>query len=427
MSLPDTPLRGEDVLILSPHPWHPSLDHPAQRLTYSLAAHNGVVFVEPAPRFTSVWKQVLSPSGTSPISSTGHLRRHRTFEGEDVHVFTPPPLLPCPRSSRIPTFSSLDAANGRRVGNALASSLHRLNVTAPVTVCCDTPRAGQWVRAAVSPKVTAYYACSVHPPEAALSGTSPNGFSEAAIGPLTARDARRIDRAFARQADFVVATTTSRLQHYQSDAPSLHLLRPGIDFSLYHRGSGSRPSPARSCVGFIGPFDDSIDAELLRHLGRSLPDVDFLFVGALDDDGPAGTVVDALPNATALGERQRSELPMWLQMMDVGLMPFRSGTCPEKTHSRILTFFASGKPVVALKSTTPADLASLVDTADRYRDLAPRLRSVLARPSLVSRRRERIEAARSYDWSRQIHRFGRLLRLHLPTHPMSRHRCLVNG
>lgn len=124
----------------------------------------------------------------------------------------------------------------------------------------------------------------------------------------------------------------------------------GVDAGFFEKNKEAH-APAdftktRPTVGFIGAVFDWVDLDLLCATAREMPGVDFVVVGPLSDLSRAA-VSSAPSNLRFLGAKHYAEIPVYLQLCDVMVMPFKPGMVDGADPVTLYEFFALGKPVVA--------------------------------------------------------------------------------
>ena len=228
------------------------------------------------------------------------------------------------------------------------------------------------------------------------------------------RFAAAADR-LARASDLIVAVSEGATQRLRQDGLPAAYLPNGCDPSLFDgmddvaRASDVRlPSPIAAFVGHLNPRTDLALLEGVAEAGLGL-----LLIGPKDAtfEPERFARLVARPNVVYLGPRRYDELPSYMKLVDVGLVPyaateFNRWSFPMKT----LECLAAGRPVVA--TSLPAirsldtDLVTFADTPGEFA-ASVRQQAALARePELVARRQA---FARAHSWADRADRLVRLL------------------
>jgi teichuronic acid biosynthesis glycosyltransferase TuaH len=155
-------------------------------------------------------------------------------------------------------------------------------------------------------------------------------------------------------------------------------------------------------AGFVGRINERTDLRLLEAIadrGRSL-----LLVGPKDPAFEPGRF-EALrrrPNVRWVGLKPSGALPSYLQMMDVGLVPYRDsrfnrGSFPLKT----LEYLAAGLPVVATDLPAIRWLATDLVCIAGPASFADQVDRLLATPRTAAMRERRQAFAEQHGWARR--------------------------
>jgi glycosyltransferase involved in cell wall biosynthesis len=207
-------------------------------------------------------------------------------------------------------------------------------------------------------------------------------------------DAR--ERAVAAAANLIVAANPVVAETWRARGLETVLIPYGVDAGTYS-GVDQAPLPSdvalsRPVAGFVGHINRRIDLRLLEAVaerGWSL-----LMVGPRNP-GFEPRRLDSLfarPNVQWVGPKPFSDLPSYLRLIDVGLVPYRDspfnrGSFPLKT----LEYLAAGRGVVA--TDLPAirwmgtDLISIASQPRDFADCVERLLQEMRPGDLMTRRR----------------------------------------
>lgn len=173
--------------------------------------------------------------------------------------------------------------------------------------------------------------------------------------------ADRNERALMAGAELVVVTSSALETAARAIAKDVLVVRNGCDYEHFartRRAAGPRP-----VIGYYGAISDWFDVALVGELARRHPEWDFLLIGATY--GADVLPLTAHPNVALPGERPYAELPGWLGVMDVCIIPFVRNALTEATNPvKVYEMLAAGKPVVSVSIPEVAALQPLVRVAD---------------------------------------------------------------
>jgi glycosyltransferase involved in cell wall biosynthesis len=220
------------------------------------------------------------------------------------------------------------------------------------------------------------------------------------------------ERRVAAAADLVVAANPVVATTWRSRGLEPVLIPFGTDATAY-LDVDSAPLPADVCLpgpvaGFIGNINRRMDLGLLEGIasrGRSL-----LLVGPKDPafQPERFAALTNRPNVAWVGPKPFAELPSYMRVIDVGLVPYRDtafnrGSFPLKT----LEYLAAARAVVGtdLPATRwlATDLVRIANGPVDFADQVDRLATAARTPGIVTRRRE---FAAGHSWAcraREIH------------------------
>jgi len=219
----------------------------------------------------------------------------------------------------------------------------------------------------------------------------------------------------ADHADVIIASTPLVAETWKARGYDPLLIPYGCDGEQYvHVDDAPLPADVHlpsPVVGVVGHIGERIDTELLIAVadrGHSL-----LLVGARNpnfDIERLGQLM-ARPNVTWVGPKEFEQLPGYLRMIDVGLVPyndsaFNRASFPLKT----LEYLAAGRAVVAtdLPATRWLD-TDLVDIATGPRDFADAVDRALALSRSAELMRRRQAFAAEHTWARRAEAFATAL------------------
>ena len=232
---------------------------------------------------------------------------------------------------------------------------------------------------------------------------------------------RRSVTAQSRAADVVVVASEELRELMHECRKPVVLVPNGVGDVLLSEPRSVPPSDVtlpRPIAGFVGHLSNRIEPELLAQVagqGASL-----LLVGPRQttvDDARLAAVL-RMPNVQWVGPKPYGELGAYLDVMDVGLVPygdnaFNRASFPLKT----LEYLARGKAVVATDLPAVRWLNSpLVSVASSPSAFGSAVRQALQNPREDLARERRVFAAQ-HTWSKRVDAFNCLLRGPLPSAP----------
>jgi teichuronic acid biosynthesis glycosyltransferase TuaH len=232
---------------------------------------------------------------------------------------------------------------------------------------------------------------------------------------------RQLDEELASQADTIVAISPAIADSYRARGYDPIVIPNGVETAAFATvDDAPLPDDVRlsaPIAGYIGHISDRMDLDLVGAIADTGMSV--LLVGprqgTFGDDARLSRLLTR-PNVQWVGSKSFDELPSYLRIIDVGLLPytnseFNRASFPLKT----LEYLAAGRPVVATNLPAIEWLdTDLITTAEEPAEFARRAAEQAATPrspDLVARRRA---FAAKHSWSKRVEQLAELLRIETP-------------
>ena len=181
--------------------------------------------------------------------------------------------------------------------------------------------------------------------------------------------------AFKSDIVFVTAESLKEDVSSISDSKNIITVSNGTDADFFQKNKNSceivdYTKTNRKTVGYMGAYN-MVDMDLIYAAAQRLTEVDFLLIGRLDTQ--LGRAAHHKPNNVfVLGLKDFKELPAYVDLFDVGLIPFRPGAIADSINPvKLYDYFSLGKPVVAtglreLKKFNDGRLLRIAETPDEF-------------------------------------------------------------
>lgn len=224
---------------------------------------------------------------------------------------------------------------------------------------------------------------------------------------LKTRELIRRNRELVRDAFIVFNTAEDLYNENIHDNTRCYYIPNGVNVSLFADGVGSNcmapvelSSLPRPIVGCIGNINSSfIDCELLRRIALDNPSVSFVYIGKLFNLG--GVDLLKYPNVVHLGYKRYEELPKYVRMFDLGIIPLKKNKITRALNPlKAYEYMACGIQILSTdvyELRKYSDIISIAKSQNEFRD---KLKIMLANNGGNMRARLMSEAKR-HDWSRR--------------------------
>lgn len=153
-----------------------------------------------------------------------------------------------------------------------------------------------------------------------------------------------------RRADLVTCSSQKLYDQAQKIASKVILIPNGTDYDHFSRAQDRvLPVPndmanrGRPIIGYYGALASWVDWELISKLAIDIPQATIILIGPKFGVGE----LPKHPNIVELGLKNYSELPAYLQMFDVAIIPFKVTEMIESCNPiKMWEYLSAGIPVV---------------------------------------------------------------------------------
>ena len=222
----------------------------------------------------------------------------------------------------------------------------------------------------------------------------------------------RCDRLAAQRSRLVFTTSAAIFERQRRLNPETHLVPNAGDYEHF-AGAVNRALAApevsglpRPVLGFAGNFLASkVDFDLLEHVARALPNATLLLIGpATAETAPGLERLAQLRNIRWVGPKPYAELPRYVAVFDVGLIPYVSNAYTRSCFPlKLYEYLAAGKPVVASGLPELAEMGPDVVLASEPASFVEAVEAALRRNGEPDRMRRREVAFRN-SWEAKTER-----------------------
>jgi glycosyltransferase involved in cell wall biosynthesis len=231
----------------------------------------------------------------------------------------------------------------------------------------------------------------------------------------------QFDDQLSRRADVIFATSRGQCERRKALNPNSHFIPHGVNFELFHSAltlTGSPPADIatipRPIIGFAGWLGHHIDVRLLVRIAEEFPDCSLVLIGPDElTDSENRKRLLALPNVHFLGRKEPHELPEYLRLFDVALMPWvLTGHIRAAYPMKLHEYLAAGRSAVATNLPELHPFRHVIYVAEDHDEFIRRVGDALHEddPEMIQ---TRVGIAQQNTWDHRIAEIYRILHQHL--------------
>ncbi len=156
-------------------------------------------------------------------------------------------------------------------------------------------------------------------------------------------------------------------------------------------------------VGYVGWLNSlRLDLELLEHIIKERPKINFLFIGPKSEKWPLGYLIPKMPNAYILPPIPYPDYPFCVSSLDVCILPNKlSAHTRGNDPIKIYDYLASGRPIVSTKCSGTEKFENYIYLADNKYDFLTLLDKALKENSR-EKSRVRKAIALEHSWQKRM-------------------------
>lgn len=234
----------------------------------------------------------------------------------------------------------------------------------------------------------------------------------------TSKHGLRLEEDIIRRFDIVLATSKelTRLKslwnpytYFHPNAADINLFEQALTRTFERPREISRVKG--KIIGFTGSVEYRTDFELLRKLVGRHADKTFVIVGPILSLEIRDKGIDKFTNIIFVGAKHISELPAYLQYMDVVIIPYKCNTLTKSIYPlKINEYLGAGKAIVTTNFSedisTFEDVAYIASSHEEFMNMIDKAINENS-PHLIKKRQER---AAQNTWEVRVKQFWAFLR-----------------
>jgi len=219
----------------------------------------------------------------------------------------------------------------------------------------------------------------------------------------------RRERDLLHKVDLVFAASELLVKARSQYNANIHHIPNGVDYDLFSQvgDKNLKVNPAvadmpKPVIGYVGLVAEWFDHDLLAALSQRWPG-QVVVIGPVKADEAARA--NRNENVRWLGFVERSNLPGYIQAMDVCIIPFR---IIERTATmsplKMWEYLATGKPIVSTDMPALDSCREFISVADGIDDFVAKVEAAISQPENPERALQRRQIAQQNSWDRLFER-----------------------
>ncbi|HEY8401083.1 MAG TPA: glycosyltransferase [Cytophagaceae bacterium] len=383
-------IKNQTFVCIALSTWESEFLNTLVKMMTLLSRENKVLFVD----YEYTLKDLITRNPRVPVSRViglePRLRTLTTEYGSQVHVLTPPPVLPVNWiKPRIP-YRSLLKLNGLIVKASIQSAMKTLGIKDPVVVNGYNPFFGLTLAGNLNEKLHIYYCYDE------IKGDQWYSFH----GPSVEED-------YIKKTDAVITTSDALHESKGYLHRKCYVVKNGVDFENFQAVADfTVKSPhQKKVVGYTGSLDERFDTETMVYTISRLPEVEFRFLGRITNE-EAKNRLTPFSNVIFLGSARPDEVPQYLKEVDVAIIPYIKSKVTRGVYPlKINEYLAAAKPVVMTDFAPLPEFTKVVRTAESKEQFLNYLREELYADN-YEKKKLRVEFARKNSWENRVKEFS---------------------
>lgn len=148
---------------------------------------------------------------------------------------------------------------------------------------------------------------------------------------------------------FLAAEIISRTPAYRD---KIFTYENGVEYQLFQEQKNREPVIEKEglMIGYIGGIKPKLDFELIQQIAQRRRDWTILLVGPDGTNNSPGFMkLLKEPNIRWMGSVPRNQVPAYMHMLDIGIMPYKDTPYNKAIFPlKLFEFLAAGKPVIGM-------------------------------------------------------------------------------
>lgn len=392
-------LQNQHIVCVANPLWEGDYVKSTVQLMRHLSAQSRILYVEYARTWIDVLRSLFDRSRIPLARVLGfspRLFRPELKEQEDLHVLTPPPILPVNWLPHGKVYGYAQRLNAWLICRAIRRAMDSLNMKNPIVVNAFQPSLGIAMKGSLDEILTVYYC-----------------YDEISQSVWCSRHGSHDESRFMNMVDVVITSSDALWKAKECDASSCYVVKNGVECELFEQVLASRSDQRTDAdksvvIGFVGSIDQRLDIDLLVKVASICSEYTFQFIGPVIDDR-SGARLDALENIELLGPRKPADLPDVMKNFCVGIVPFKLNENTRFVYPmKVNEYLSAALPVVMTNFADIAELRDVVSVATGADAFAQKVKNAVVSDSYKARISRQVFARRN-SWTNRSRDFARIL------------------
>ncbi|HEY5745979.1 MAG TPA: glycosyltransferase [Chryseolinea sp.] len=329
-----------NFVIFSLSPWNINYGANIKDLSYELAKHHRVLYIDTPLKRKDRWLKRDKPfvKEVEERIKSGNLLKQVS---ENLWHYIPQEILESVNQVKSASlFNLVNGVNNKRFSKSILRAVKQIGFDEFIIINDNEVYNGLTIKELVKPSLYVYYL---------RDKLSAMKYWKLHVG--------RVEPSLIQSADVVVANSEYLSDYAAEFNKHSYYVGQGCDVTHFL----TRPPQADidamlkdipgPIVGYMGAINaERLDISLIEGIATKMPDYSFVFIG-IEDETFKQSALHQLKNVYFLGKKEFSELPAFLYGVDVTINPqamneITIGNYPRKVDE----YLAAGKPVVATKT-----------------------------------------------------------------------------
>ncbi len=387
-----TPAKQFDSIIcVSQTPWQGKFQNSAVQLLTVLSERYRILYVD-YPYTVKDLVAGLRGKRQVPVKALTRVENPLTKlslgPNRSVHVWTPPVLFPINWMSAAQHDTFLPLNTGRLI-KGLRRVMQQLDMQKPLVINAFNPVLGLPLVGQLQEFATIYYC-----------------FDEISAEAWMGKHGTRYEQEFMKRVDAVITTSEALYRMKSQTQPHTFCVKNGANFDLFNQAYALRQQQSgnRAIVGYLGTADNRIDTQVVGYCARTMPEVEFQFVGLVVDPR-VQEELSVYANVRFIPSLPPAELPPILAQWKAAMIPF---VCNEHTYTiyplKINEYLAAGLPVVSTPFSILDDFENAIAIAATPEAFQESLVQRMAEDT-PEKQRQQVTLAQANSWERRAEEF----------------------